>query len=435
MELLILLFLFLLNGVFAMSEMAVVSSRKARLQQWADEGRTGAKMALNLANEPSHFLSTIQVGITVIGITSGAFGEATLTRRLSEWLSQWPAIDPYSDGLALTLVIAGITVASLFIGELVPKRLALLNPERVASIVAAPMRTVSMIAYPLVRALSAVTDGFLALLRLKPSEEPPVTEDEIKVLMEQGAEAGVFEEHEQVLVSRVFRLDELKVTGIMTPRSNIVCIDLDDPLKANLDRIVESNHSRFPVVRGGLDHIEGIVLAKALLADAAAGHAIEPSSHLENALYVPATLTVMEVVEEFKKHRQTMAIVVNEHGEPEGMVTLNDVMEALVGDIATVDDEAERDVIQREDGSWLMDGSITIDRFKDVLDIDEQLPEEEDGNYHTLAGFVMMQLGRVPQTSDHFEWQQFRIEVVDMDRNRVDKVLVTPLPKREEPDD
>ena len=435
MELLILLFLFVLNGLFAMSEMAVVSSRKARLQQWADEGRTGAKMALNLANEPSHFLSTIQVGITVIGITSGAFGEAALTRRLSEWLSQWPALDAYSEGLALTLVIAGITVGSLIIGELVPKRLALLNPERVASFIAAPMRWVSLIAYPLVRALSAVTDGVLSLLGLRPSQEPPVTEDEIKVLMEQGAEAGVFEEHEQMLVSRVFRLDELKVTGIMTPRSNIVCVNLEDSLKVNLDRIVESNHSRFPVVRGSLDHIEGIVLAKALLADAASGRAIEPSTHLEKALYVPATLTVMEVVEQFKKHRQTMAIVVNEHGEPEGMVTLNDVLEALVGDIATVDDEDERDVIQRDDGSWLMDGSVTIDRFKDVLDIDGHLPEEEDGNYHTLAGFVMMQLGRVPQVSDHFTWEQWRIEVVDMDRNRVDKVLVTAQPRREDPDD
>jgi putative hemolysin len=435
MELMILLFLFLLNGLFAMSEMAVVSSRKARLQQWAEEGSTGSKIALSLANDPTPFLSTVQVGITVIGITSGVFGEATLTRRLSEWLSQWPSVDPYSDGLATTLVIAGITLASLLIGELIPKRLALLNPERVASYIAAPMRTLSVFASPIVRALSVVTDGVLAMLGLKPSQEPPVTEDEIKVLMEQGAEAGVFEEHEQVLVSRVFRLDELKVTGIMTPRSNIVALDLEDSLQINLDRIVESNHSRFPVVRGGLDHIEGVVLAKALLADAASGRPIEPSSHLENALYVPATLTVMEVVEEFKKHRQTMAIVINEHGEPEGMVTLNDVMEALVGDIATVDDEGERDVIQRDDGSWLMDGTITTERFKDVLDIHETLPEEEDGNYHTLAGFVMMQLGRVPQTSDRFEWGDWRIEVVDMDRNRVDKVLVTALPKKEEPDD
>lgn len=435
MELLILLFLIMLNGLFAMSEMAVVSSRKARLQQWADEDRTGAKIALALANEPSHFLSTIQVGITVIGITSGAFGEATLVRRLSQWLSQWPNLDPYSDGLALTLVIAGITVASLIIGELVPKRLALLNPERVATIVAAPMRTLSTIAYPLVRALTAITDSVLAVLGLRPSQEPPVTEDEIKVLMEQGAEAGVFEQHEQAMVSRVFRLDELKVTGIMTPRSNITYLDLDDALKVNLERIVESNHSRFPVVRGGFTHIEGIVLAKNLLADAAAGKPIEPSSHLEKPLYVPATLTVMEVVEQFKKHRQTMAIVVNEHGEPEGMVTLNDVMEALVGDVATVDDDQERDVIQRDDGSWLMDGSITVDRFKDVLDIGDKLPQEDGGNYHTLAGFVMMQLGRVPATSDKFEWSDWRIEVIDMDRNRVDKLLVTPLPRAEEPDD
>jgi putative hemolysin len=267
----------------------------------------------------------------------------------------------------------------------------------------------------------------LRLLGLRASREPPVTEEEIKVLMEQGAQAGVFEEHEQVLVSRVFRLDDLKVTGIMTPRSDIVFIDLEAPLEDNMTRMIQSNHSRFPVTRGGPDNVVGMVHAKNLLADAASGKTIQPSSQVVKPLFVPSTLTVMQVAEEFKKRRQTTALVVNEHGELQGMVTLNDVMEAMVGDIATVGNEEERDILRREDGSWLMDGSITIERFKDVLDIDETLPEEEEGSYHTLGGFVMMQLGRVPQPSESFEWRDLRVEVVDMDGNRIDKVLVTPM--------
>jgi len=244
MELLILSFLIVLNGLFAMSEMSVVSSRKTRLQQWADEGRPGAMAALALANEPSMFLSTIQVGITVIGITSGAFGEATLATELSDWLSQWSRLDPYSDGLALTIVVAAITLASLIIGELVPKQLALLNPEAIASTVAKPMSVLSSIAYPLVRTLSLATDGVLKLFGVRASTEPPVTEEEINVLMEQGAEAGIFEEHEQELVARALRLDQIKVASIMTPRADIVYLNLEDPPEANVRWIVENSHSR-----------------------------------------------------------------------------------------------------------------------------------------------------------------------------------------------
>ncbi len=425
MELLILLLLVLLNGVFAMSEMAVVSSRKARLQQWADDGRSGARTALALANSPSHFLSTIQVGITVIGVTSGAFGEAALAQDLSAWLSQWPALAPYSGGLAVAIVVIGITLASLIIGELVPKRLALFNPEGIASAIARPMQLLSALAYPLVRALSMLTDAILKLFGLRESGEPPVTEDEIQVLMEQGAEAGIFEAHEQALVKRVFRIDELKVTGVMTPRNEIVFVDLEDDMRTNIGRITRSNHSRFPVVRGGIEHVEGFVKAKTFLEDAIAGRPLDFHAKLAKPLLVPRTLTVMEVVEAFKKHRQTMALVIDEYGELQGLVTLNDVMEALVGDIATADeDEADRDVVVREDGSWLIEGGVSIERFKDVTDIDQTLPEEDTGAYHTLGGFAMMRLGRIPAAGDCFEWGGFAFEIVDMDRNRVDKLLV-----------
>ena len=432
MEILILFGLILMNGVFAMSEMAVVSARKARLQHLADEGKRGAKVALRLAQHPSSFLATIQVGITVIGITSGAFGEAKLTRGLSEWLSQWAVLDRHSDAIAVTIVITGITLAALIFGELVPKRLALLDPERVASLVAGPMQALSRVAYPLVRALGAVTDGILRLLGLRATGESPVTEEEIKVLMEQGAEAGVFEAHEQQLVSRVFRLDELRVTGVMTPRGDIIYLDLEEPLEENVRRIAAGHHSRFPVVRGGLGDVAGIVLAKTLLEESLAGRPVE-LSNLAKALFVPETLTVMDLVAQFKQHRQTMALVVNEFGDVVGLATLNDVMEALVGDIATADDERDRDIVPRDERSWLVDGSVTIERFKDVLDVEVTLPEEGLGSYHTVAGFALLQLDRVPHVADRFEWQGYTFEIVDMDGNRIDKLLVTRPPTALEP--
>jgi putative hemolysin len=424
MELLILLLLIVLNGVFAMSEMAVVSSRKVRLQQWADDQRPGAAAALALANEPSTFLSTIQVGITVIGITSGAFGEATLAKGLSEWLSQWQWLDDYSDGLSITLVVAGITVASLIIGELVPKRLALLNPEAVASLMAKPMRVVSMLAHPVVRALSLTTDAVLSLLGLRRSSEPPVTEEEIKVLLEQGMRAGVFAQHEPELVARAFRLDTLKVTGVMTPRVDIVYLDTEETNDLNLHRIAESGHSRFPVTRGGLERVEGIVETKAVLNTMIKGQPVDLSSRVK-PLYVPTTMTVMDLLKSFKKNRRPIALVVNEHGDLQGLVTLHDVMEALVGDIPTAEDEGESDIVRRADGSWLMDGAVTIERFKDVVGLDELLPQEDAGLYQTVGGFAMMQLERVPQAGDAFVWDDWRFEVVDMDRNRVDKLIAT----------
>lgn len=426
MEIVVLVLLIGVNGLFAMSEMAVVSSRKARLQQWADEGRPGAEVALALANEPSAFLSTIQVGITVIGITSGAFGEATLAAGFSRWLSGWSPIAPYADTVGIIVVVVCITLASLIIGELVPKRLALVNPEGIASVLARPMRLLATIAHPVVRFLTAITEGVLGLFGIGGSKHPPVTEEEIKVLMEQGTEAGVFEAHEQALVSRVFRLDQLKISGIMTPRSEIEYLDLDDDHAVNIERIIDSGHSRFPVVRGGLERIEGVVLTKSLFDDAVAGRKIDLTRTLIKPLFVPETLTVMQLVESFRKHRATIALVLNEYGEVQGLVTLNDVMEAMVGDIATVEDVEDLDVVRRADGSWLIDGTVTIERFKDVLDITDPLPGEAEADFNTVGGFAMMQLGRVPQVADHFDWNDIRFEVMDMDRHRVDKLLVTP---------
>jgi putative hemolysin len=424
MEIVALLFLIVLNGAFAMSELALVSSRKARLQQWADEGRRGAAAALALSDNPSNFLSTIQVGITVIGITSGAFGEATIAQPLAGWLSKWPLAADHAQLLATAIVVTAITAASLIVGELVPKRLALLNPERIASATARPMSLLTIAAYPVVRLLSLATGAALHLIGVRPSAEPPVTEEEIRILMNHGTRAGVFEAHERKLVSRVFRLDELRVEGIMTPRADIVFMDVDESNAANLSRAVASNHSRLPACRGSLDNVLGLVFMKHLLSDAVAGKGLNIEAHLVAPLYVPETITVMSLVALFKKHRETAALVVNEFGDVQGLVTLHDVMEALAGDIAVVGEEAERDFVRRENGSWLMDASMTLQRLRDVLDLRGSLPGEEEDAYHTLAGFVITQLGRIPRAGDKFRWGDFRFEVVDMDRNRVDKVIV-----------
>ena len=424
MEILALLLLIVLNGIFAMSEIALVSSRKPRLEQWADEGRPGAAAALTLSNNPYIFLSTIQVGITVIGITSGAFGEATIAQRLSAWLLQWTVTADHAATIATAIVVTAITAASLIIGELVPKRLALINPEAIASLMARPMSWLTVATYPIVRLLNGATGAVLYLLRIRPSTEPPVTEEEIKVLMDHGTRAGIFEAHERKLVSRAFRLDTLTVQAIMTPTGNIVYLDLDQSPAENLNRAVTSNHARFPVYRGGLDNVLGLVFMKHLLPDAVAGKGLNIERHLVAPLYVPETINVITLVELFKKHRETAALVVDEFGDIQGLVTLHDVMEALVGDIAAVGSEAETDILQREDGSWLMDAGISVQRFKEALDIHGSLPGEEEDMYHTLAGFVIVELGHIPRVGATFRWGDYRFEVVDMDRNRVDKVIV-----------
>jgi len=268
----------------------------------------------------------------------------------------------------------------------------------------------------------------LRLLGQRVVTSPPVSEEEIRVLMEQGTEAGVFEAHEHELVSRVFRMDELRTAAIMTPRTDIVYLNLEEPREAILDAIANAPHTHFPVTRGDLDNVEGIVAVKELLVDLLQNKPVELPARLKKPLYIPETLTVTEVLRSFKQHRQTMALIVNEYGELQGLVTLHDVMEALVGDIGPADDGGDADIVRRDDGSWLIDGGVSVDRFRHAIELEEQLPEEDTGSYNTVAGFVMLQLGRVPQVADHFEWDGLRFEVVDMDRNRVDRVLVTRLP-------
>jgi len=427
MELLILLLLILVNGILVMSEMALVSARKARLQQWSEEGRAGAVAALALANAPLYFLSTIQVGITVIGILSGAIGEATVSKSLAENFAAITWLRPYADGMAFWIVVVAIAVFSLVLGELVPKRLALLNPEAIASAIARPMQWLSQAASPLVRLMSFASEVVLRLLGVRAAQASPVTKEEINILMEQGAQAGVFEKHEQALVSRVFRLDDQLIASAMTPRGDIEYFDLNESFEANRQKLLRSAHSRFVVCKGGLDEIVGILRAKSVLDAALEGKPFDFTSNAGKPLYVPDTLTMIELLEEFKKHRQHLALVVDEFGELQGLVTMNDIMETLVGDVATVEDASQPDIVRRDDGSWLVDGDIAIERFKEAMGLDHELPDEATGAYRTLGGLAMKLLGRVPKLGDRFTSDGYRFEVIDVDRNRVDKLLVTKV--------
>jgi putative hemolysin len=426
-EILIILLLMLFNAVFAMSEMAIVSSRKARLQEMANKGDAKARVALDLANSPNRFLSTVQIGITLIGILAGAFGGANLAQSIADQVERIPALQDYSEAIGFWLVVILITYLSLIIGELAPKRLALNNPERIAAIVAVPMQCLAKIASPVVHLLSLSTELVLRILQINLSaDEPLVTEEEIKLLLQQGAEAGMFEAAEQDMVERVFRLDDQKVNALMTPRPDIAWLDISDSIEINRRKMIDIPHTRFPVCQENLDNVLGIVHVTNVLSQSLKGQPIDLLSLLQSPLIIPETTHALKVLELFKQSGTHIALVVDEYGVIQGLVTLNDVMEVLIGDIPFADQPQETDIVQRDDGSWLVDGMIPIAKLKELLNT-EQLPREDRGNFQTLGGFVVTQFGHIPRASDHFEWNGYRFEVMDMDGNRVDKVLITPL--------
>ena len=425
MDLGIILLLIVLNGIFAMSEIAVVSSRKARLQRLAEDGSQGAAAALKLHSEPSRFLSTIQVGITSIGILSGAVGEAALADPLTQWLSQFPLLGESARVIALSLTVVLLTYMSVVVGELVPKQLALLGPEGIASLVARPMGWLSRLTAPLVWLFSASSGAILRLFGARRSDEPPVTDDEIKVLMGQGAEAGVFHESEQEIVSNVLRLDEQRVAAIMTPRKDMYLVDLAESEAEVRRQVAECPYARVVVCQDGLDRVLGILQRGDLLKPVLENAPFNVRKALRPPVYVPESVTTTHLLESLRRNRAQFALVIDEYGEVQGLVTLNDVLAAIVGDMPSQDDDGEQDVVEREDGSYLMDGGLSIERLKSVLEVKEALPGEEENAFHTLGGLVMHQLGRVPLEADHFHLAGWRFEVVDMDKNRVDKVLLS----------
>lgn len=429
-EIIIIILLIILNGVFAMSETAFVSARRVRLQQRANEGDAKARAALELANSPNRLLSTVQLGITLIGILAGAFGGATVAEAVAVYIRAIPLLAPYSYAIALTVIVICITYLSLVIGELVPKRIALNNPERVAVVMVAPMHVLSTIASPFIHLLSLSTEGILRLIGMRPSGEPPITEEEINVLIEEGTQIGTFEAAEQDMVERIFRLGDRRVSALMTHRPDVVWLDPDDTPQRISQVIRESNYSRFPVCHESLDNVLGMVHVKDLLLQCMAGQPFDLQAVLQEPLYVIESTSTLKVLELFKRTGTPAALVIQEYGDIQGLITLNDILEAIVGDISSREDLDNPQAVQREDGSWLFDGMLPIDEFKDILHI-RALPEEERGKYETLGGFMLMQLGRVPNAADHFEWDRFRFEVVDMDGRRIDKVLVQPIKANE----
>ena len=415
----------LLNGILAMSEIAVLSARKARLRQASDSGNERARSALDLATNPSHFLATVQIGITLVGILAGAFGQATLARTRATGLADVPALAPYATAISVVIVVVGVTYISLVIGELVPKRLALTNPERIAALVAKPMRTLSVIARPLVWLLSISTDGLLRLMGVKPSSIPDVTAGEIEVLVEQGTELGVFEESEQDMIESVLRLDERRVDAFMTPRTQVTWIDLEDPEEENRAILLAAQHSRFPVIEGDPDNALGILYTKDMVVRNLKGESFDLRAMLRPVLFVPESMSTLRVLELFKQHGNHIALVTDEYGSVQGMVTDMDILEAIVGDIRAEGEPAEPEARQREDGSWLVDGMLRVDRLWEVLDLEKEMDDIYRG-YQTVSGFVMTELDEIPDEGEHFTFHGMRFEVIDMDGRRIDKVLVAP---------
>jgi len=434
MDIIVLLLLIFLNGVFAMSEIAVIASRDARLQKLANDGRRGARSALALKNNPSAFLSTVQVGITMVGILSGAIGENALADPLATLLAGVPVLEPHARVIALTIVVILLTYFSVVVGELVPKRLGMQEPERIASLVGVPMKMLARAAKPLVWFFSVSSNLLLKMTGAHNREELSVTNDEIKLLMEQGADAGVFHESERVLVSNVLRLDEQPIVAIMTHRQDIYLLDINQPEAEVRSLLATCPFSRVIVCRGGLDDILGLLRTADLLKAALACEPLAIEQYLRQPLYVPEYVTTTQLLENFRKVYLQCALVVDEYGDVQGLVTLTDVLTAIVGEVPSSGLTPKHDFIEREDGSWLIDGGVTVDRVRFLLEINQDLPGEKNSTFHTLGGFAIHMLGKIPQEADYFESHGYRFEIIDMDNNRIDKVLVTRVSGAEEYD-
>ncbi|MDZ7812925.1 MAG: hemolysin family protein [Ideonella sp.] len=430
MEILILVALILLNGLFAMSELALVSARKARLQKLIDEGDKSAQAAVTLGEDPTRFMSTIQIGITSIGVLNGIVGEAALAAPLSVWLASLGLAEPYTTYLSTGLVVVTITYFSIVVGELVPKRIGQSHPETLARLVARPINGLAIATKPFVLLLSVSTRALLKLLGVREGTSNAVTEEEIHAMLAEGTTSGAIESHEHTMVRNVFRLDDRQIGSLMVPRSDVVMLDLDLPFSENMARIDASSHARFPVVRSDWKELVGVVNARKWLASALMGQQRELELQaLQDPLFVPETITGMELLDNFRESGVQMAFVIDEYGEVQGIVTLKDLIEAITGEFNPRDPETSW-AVQRDDGSWLLDGHIPVPELKDRLGLDS-VPDEERGRYHTLSGLMMLLTGRLPKESDAVVWEGWRLEIIDMDGRTIDKVLAVKLPSDE----
>lgn len=426
-EILTILALILVNGVLAMSEAAMLATRKAKLQQLSNEGDKAAQSALELLKNPNVFLSTIQIVITLIGVFAGAVGGASIASSLTQQLVKIEAISEAAETISFAVVVVTITLLTIWLGELVPKRIGLYSPERITKFVAGPMVVLSTLFSPLVKLMSGATELILAMFGIKHSDEPPITEEELQVLIDQGTQAGIFEESEQDMVEGVFSLGDQRVYSLMTPRTEIVWLDVNDATEEILGKIANSPYSRFPIRQDSLETIVGIVKSRDLLVASLSNTEIKLKELAKPAYFIPETMLASRALEVLKKNNTEMLLVVDEFGGVQGLLTINDILEEIVGQMEGDEPQAT----QRQDGSWLLDGMLEVDEFKEIFDLGD-LPHEDE--YETLSGFVMTSLGRVPQTADHFEWNNLRFEVIDMDGRRVDKILVTskqkPVPEQ-----
>lgn len=431
-NLVVITLLLLLNGFFAMSEIAILSSRKARLKQKADEGHKSYGRALETAQHPGPLLSTMQVGITLIGIFSGALGEATLSDGIKTAFLEWRVPSDVAEPLSFGVVVVAIALASVFLGELVPKRIALSAPERIAAAVVSPMRIFSVLFYPFERFLTWASDGILSLLGVKPNTDPPVTEEELKVMLREGRDAGVFHEVEQNLAETMLTLDDKGTHGYLIQRVDVLYLERDEEIDIIQSTVIDHPEiEAFPVCQGGLDNVVGIVDGRRILAALAEGKFQGLETLIEPPAIVPVSVSPLKVLGVFKERNVKMVLVADEYGGIQGSITLMNILEKLFGEVVVADADGPQ-ITAREDGSYLIDGSLPFGDFAKEFDVEKEW-DEERGEYHTLAGFVLKRLGRIPSASHYFLWKGFYFEVVDMDGNRVDKILVRrSSPKRKE---
>jgi putative hemolysin len=421
----ILVFIVLLvaSGFLAMAEVAVTTARKSRLLEWVNQGSNLARITLELVNTPNPYLSTIRIGIALVYVLAGALGGRMVAEELAAYISIVPAVEPYSQVIAFGTAVVAIAFLLLMVGELIPKRLAAIDPERVALLVALPLRALATIFAPAVRLVSASTDALFRLFGASPHRERPVTEEEVTTLVQKGTEAGVFEETEQDMVEAVFRLGDKTARALMTPRTRVSWLDLNDSPEQMRKKISESGHSRFPVSDGNLDNIIGVVQTKDLLARSLAAEPLDLKACAQQPAFVPRTMSALHLLEFFKRTGSHIALIVDEHGGISGLLTHHDILQAIAGEIALEGSPAASKAVQRNDGSWLLDGMLSVDEFKEIFQL-ESLPGENRDAYQTLGGFLFTHMGRVPAVSDHFEWNGLHFEIVDMDGKRIDKVLV-----------
>jgi putative hemolysin len=428
MEMIIVFLLIVINGIFAMAEIAIVSSRKSKLKQLADQGNLRAQKTLDLANSPNHFLATVQIGITFIGIFAGAFGGDRIAESLAIHISSVPFIGQYSETVSLFVVVSIITYLSLVIGELVPKRLGLSNPENIAMTMYRPMHALSVATAPLVRLLSISTEWILSIFQLKAGTEASITEDEVRMLIKEGARTGVFNLTERDIVERAFRLSDKKVVSLMTPRKEIKWLDVA-ATKASIRKTITNNpYSYFPVCRGTLDQVIGVIRTKEALTKILSDKEPDLREYMRKSIFVPENMHSWKMLEIFKKSGIHVALIVDEYGAVTGLLSLTDILEEIVGDIPTIDEQENDAIIKRNDESWLVDGLTTMEEFVEVFGLQKQSSLRNE-HYHTIGGLVMHMLDSVPKTGDSFAIGEFHFEVIDMDENRVDKVLVKRITK------